>query len=460
MEKGGEAAEHSHVSHKALHLLLKQIGEASAPGAGHALAALAMGPIGALIALATIANEIKKHIDEISEATEKLNEEQLAEHQANVASLKQLWDDAKISLGKYQSDMMHVGEDNDPIKTAIAREKELEAARIEGSKNAIEMAGREEEAYIRRNAAKNDLTHAEMEEKIRQSKEATADKLRALETAKPAGDLALLQAELDKRKQDREPLAAREAAAEGPAIAARQKLQAAQKELDNLRQQKSDDVTKAEANVERTKGYSFKIDPFGVPNYRRGEDYENKAAEEELQRALKELDNVTTRQSQLEAGLTAEARAKADADHAFEAARAANLENQRRIRELPADIQQAQAVAALRSNPNANVYSPLNDLNNRTPTVDPVATNRQANDTARRDVRLLQDYSQVEHAGGKLSKEQAATKQKLADAILGHHATAKETNDLLQLMITKQATIDEAFTRLKAQVLASLENHR
>ena len=183
-------------------------------------------------------------------AADKLNEIDLSEHEANINKIKTAWDNAIISLGKYEALLAHAGEDKDPIKTAITREKELEAARIEGSKNLIERLGREEQAAIQRNAALNNQGHAQTEEQLRAARERTQAKLESLNTAKPDADAALLKVELEKRLGQRESLGAREKDAEVPALAADEKFEAHQTELENLRKKTDEKIETLQAQLD------------------------------------------------------------------------------------------------------------------------------------------------------------------------------------------------------------------
>ena len=70
-KKTGEHAGHAHLNHRALHQILHQIGNESAPGMGHALGALMLGPLGVAVALGSAYEVFKKHIEEVDAEAEK-----------------------------------------------------------------------------------------------------------------------------------------------------------------------------------------------------------------------------------------------------------------------------------------------------------------------------------------------------------------------------------------------------
>ena len=424
------------------------------PELGHVMHAAFIGPLGPIILVGIALAEVKNKLKEYNEELDKVTDAEIEAHKATIEELQTAWDNAKVSFGKYQAALAHAGEDNDPIKTAIAREKELEAARIEGSKKLIERLGKEEEAAIRRNAAVNGEESGKTQEKLRAAREATSDKIQGLDTAKPAGDFALMQAEFARRQAQSGPLAARETEAEKTAAEASEKFASHQAELKKLRNTADSKVDEAEEKLRIAKVTSAIVDPETGITISDGAQ-EIAAAEGDLAAAIQAQANVKKRQSQLESGIAPESKAKAEADAALEKARSANVENQNRIRTLPADMQQAQAVAALKANPNAPVYSPLGNLDN-SPTGQADTGRTPFRNTTQGQARF--DFNQMEGAyeilrsGGQLDAKQEAMIQGILTAATGQNVKHDRMLEALITLNADNATRDAAFEKIVAAI--------
>ncbi|MEI6194854.1 MAG: hypothetical protein WCS42_11045 [Verrucomicrobiota bacterium] len=423
------------------------------PELGHVMHAAFIGPLGPIILVGIALAEVKNKLKEYNEELDKVTDAEIEAHKATIEELQTAWDNAKVSFGKYQAALAHAGEDNDPIKTAIAREKELEAARIEGSKKLIERLGKEEEAAIRRNAAVNGEDSKQTEEKLRAAREATSNKLSGLDTAKPAADFALMQAEFARRQAQTGPLAAREAEAFKAAFEANEKFTTHQKDLGDLRKKKDADVTSPTEALAMPKSASVKAPISGV--YPPADPELIRSAEQDLAKATNELTLARRREAQLAAGITPEAKAKYDADTALEKARAATNENQNRKMTLPGEMQQAQAVAALKANPNAPVYSPLANLDS-VPTGQADAGRTPFRNTtqgqARHDWDQLTGALEIIDNGGHLDQKQEKMIQQILQAATGQKVKHDRMVEVLEKILADANSRDAAFEKIVAAI--------
>lgn len=114
MEKGGEAAEHSHISHRALHKLFHEIGSVTAPMMGHALTAALYGPVGLAIGLGVAIEGVKRAF----EAEEKAAEDFKAaiESGADVGSMTK-------AAGEFESAVVASATAADTFATAMEKIK-------------------------------------------------------------------------------------------------------------------------------------------------------------------------------------------------------------------------------------------------------------------------------------------------------------------------------------------------
>ena len=135
------AAAESGISHRELRKVLTDIGNTAAPGAGRAMGELAMGPLGAALALLSAYELLKKSLDDDSEAADKLAEELAKPDTAGIKGVQEAWDTATKSYGEYLAKLKNAGADNDPIKTEIDRAKELTVAKLEAQKKIQEAMG-------------------------------------------------------------------------------------------------------------------------------------------------------------------------------------------------------------------------------------------------------------------------------------------------------------------------------
>jgi len=139
--KQGEAAAESGLSTRELRKALGDIGNIAAPGAGRALGELALGPFGAVLAVAAAAEMLNKSLESASEAADKLADELAKPETGGIEAVRSAWDDAAKAYGDYLDKLAVAGRDKDPIKTEVDRAKELVIARLEGQKKIAEALG-------------------------------------------------------------------------------------------------------------------------------------------------------------------------------------------------------------------------------------------------------------------------------------------------------------------------------
>jgi hypothetical protein len=357
LKKGGKAAEETGLSHRELKRVLLDIGNVAAPGAGRALMELAMGPVGIGLALVSVYEMLKKTLEDDEAAADKLAELMAKPENGGIMAVKEAWDKAAESLGKYHAAMATAGEDNDPVATQIKRAKELADAQVEASKKIVSALGEQTVARLRENGAtKEQIATAEANIK---SQLAALDQLKEHATGSGA-----LQSELTQRKSQSGKLdqAALDADAHNKAVGLKftqdqATLESARdalgmgKEGPNseaakaLKKKQEDAAAKLEAaqNIPDTTvsvagGSAVVVDNSAM---------KQKAIEEaqgEVEKANAEVAARKKEVAQLEASEAQRAKEKELADEAAKRAKEASEKNQARLRELPEEIDQAHKV--------------------------------------------------------------------------------------------------------------------
>ena len=151
IKAAGEAAEESGISHRELRHTLLEIGNVAAPGAGRALSELAMGPIGAVLALVGAFEMLKRNLEEADKEADKLAEALEQPMDGGVASLETAWDNAAKRMGDYFAAMADAGRDKDPEATKLKQIKEITDAETASAKTIIQALAEVEEARLKNN---------------------------------------------------------------------------------------------------------------------------------------------------------------------------------------------------------------------------------------------------------------------------------------------------------------------
>lgn len=357
---GAEAAEHSHVSHRALHKLLHEMGNVTIPGFGGALSSLMFGPLGAVIALVSVFEAVKHSIEESEAEMDKLNDILSKPLTGGIEEVRKAWDEATAALAKYYSQMQHAGEEKDPIGKEIKNIKELSDAQIDAAKKVAEALGKQEVAAIRARDAAAGKSREDTEKDVQRAEDKTRRMLESLDAGKESGNVELLKYEQQRRLQDsdrlqREAVAANEKARQAE-IKYRQdettKKNALQLSDPNSEEGKviAKQIEDALAKLETAKSASdFVGGPIGGPPIDMRE--VNKKAMEEAQTELDRLNGLVSRAKTLAEKLNGsqfardEAHDNAQAD--AEAAKAKSLTNQERLNQLPGEVDHAQKLEGI-----------------------------------------------------------------------------------------------------------------
>ena len=199
-KKTGEHAEHSGESHRALHALLRLLGQETVPELGEALHGLTLGPLGAVFALGVAASYAAKYFENLDETAKKASEtfEGFADHVAKMRELNQQAAEYSAHLDNIvtkEEALAAVLKDEATYRAAIAAaQAKVDQAQTGAESSAInneEKAGRitPEDA-----AAKRAL--AQLEESRRESDAAAAAKQKEISELQHQLDQATLNAHM------------------------------------------------------------------------------------------------------------------------------------------------------------------------------------------------------------------------------------------------------------------------
>jgi len=326
----------------------------AAPGAGRALMELAMGPVGAGLALVAVYEMLKKSLEDDEAEMDKIAEAASKPETGGIKAVQDAWDSAAESLGKYYAKMSTAGEDNDPVATQIKRVKEMADAQTEASKKIVEALGQSTIARLRDSgASKEQIALAEANLK---SQLAALDqqKEHATGSASLAEEQRARLAQNNKLKSDAD--AATEAAA-----AAKKKFTDDQEVLKHAREALAAPDTEKGSLAERLKNANAKMeDAQSIPDQTvtsgsfgavvtDNSAMKNKAiadAQDEIDKVNAEVAARKKEKAQLEASEKDRSKAKEIADEDARRKQEASEKNQGRLRELPGEITQANNVEA------------------------------------------------------------------------------------------------------------------
>lgn len=330
-KKSGEAAAESGLSHRELRKVLMDIGNVAAPGAGRSLAELGMGPVGIALALVGAYEALRGSLEADSEAADKLGEELAKPDTAGIKGVQDAWDAAAKSYGEYLAKLATAGKDNDPIKTEIERAKQIVVAQLEARKKAQESMGDKagaeytQQSIDRTKGASSLIAEQDAREKAQ----------RKLEEDAAAASLAQQQANQKYQDDQAKLTKSRETATPGTEAnkALRKKIDdanAAVEDAQNIPDVRVDPLSNTVTDNHAVKAKAIADAQSAA-----------KMAQDELDRAKREADQLSGNQIQRD-------QAKAAADQAATEAKAAAEKNKGRLNELPGEISQEDKLAGIR----------------------------------------------------------------------------------------------------------------
>ena len=351
-KKSAAAADVSGLSHRELKKVLLDVGNVAAPGAGRALMELAMGPVGAGLALVAVYEMLKKSLEDDEAEMDKIAEAASKPETGGIKAVQDAWDSAAESLGKYYAKMSTAGEDNDPVATQIKRAKEMADAQTEASKKIVEALGQETIARLRNSgASKEQIALAETNLK---------SQLAALDQQKEhaTGSAALAEEQRARLAQNNKLQAEANAATE-VAAAAKKKFTDDQSVLEHARQALDPATEAGKALKKRQEDAAQKMEfaqqiPETISGMGVGPDIDNSEfrkkaiadAQDEIDKVNAEVAARKKEKAQLEASEVARSTINDKAQEAANAKQEASEKNQGRLRELPGEITQANNVEA------------------------------------------------------------------------------------------------------------------
>jgi hypothetical protein len=139
--KSADSAAAQTLKHEELKKVLQEMGNATVPGLGRSLSQLAMGPVGAALALVGAYQMLKDKITEADAAMDAMGVEAAKPIGSGVEAYRKSLDDARVALGNFYAALKHAGVDNDPIKTEIDRAKALADAKLEAENQVRQAMG-------------------------------------------------------------------------------------------------------------------------------------------------------------------------------------------------------------------------------------------------------------------------------------------------------------------------------
>jgi hypothetical protein len=358
MDKGAAAAEHSTISHRGLHMLLHEMGNITVPGLGRAIGALAFGPLGALIAIVSAFEAVKKSIEANEAEMDKLDEILSKPTTAGIEGIRTAWDEAQDALAKYYSAMQHVGEEKDPVAKEVKNIKELSDAQIEAAKKITEALGKQEVAGIRAQDAAAGKSKEDTDKDVHAAEEKTRRAVESLDASKEAGNIGLLQYEQERRLSDNAPLQKATIDANEKARQAQVQYQndeAAKKAAQGLANPNSEtgkvlnqQIETASAKVEHdAKWLNIAKKTFRPANLISADEKQLADSQSELARLTGLREKSKTLADKLEKSQFARDEIKDNAEATAADTKSKSLTNQERLRQLPGEIDQAQKIEGI-----------------------------------------------------------------------------------------------------------------
>lgn len=371
LKKSGEAAAESAISHRELRRVLDEVGNVAAPGAGAALGELAMGPLGAALALVGAFELLKDKIAEANDEMDKFAALAAQPQTGGIKAVQDAWRDATAAQAEYDAAMRTAGQDNDPVATRIKDIKAITAAQIEASKQVVEAYGREQVAYLR--------AHGGTAEQITAAENATKAQLNALDSQNRRDEGSdALKLEQSKRQAQADDLAAAERAANAAKQAADKKAEDNADELKKAQDKLNPDTpdgkkfadrkTEAEAALNKANALPDYIpDPYGMNpaiDNRAAKQVNIDKAQDEQEKLRIEEEGTRKRLAQLKADAEKTQADKDAADDAAKRAAEASQHNKDRLGQLPDEIRTDTTVEGIKDQGSAAVAALNSHLGN------------------------------------------------------------------------------------------------
>jgi hypothetical protein len=326
-----ESVEKLHISHRALHLVMQMIGRETSPMLGRALTGALYGPIGMVIALGAAVEWVKKSFDEYNKSLDEQGAQAAKPAFDAIKNIASQWDESKKRMGDYFAALSEAGKSKDTVDEALKTEKQITDAKIDGIKKVIEALGQEALARARNMGA--------TEEQLQEIEKKTKTSIEGLGDQKKTGDINRLKKELAERNAPGEQMSLDEQAraAQSKADAAAIKLKNAQDELKTIRdgedgKGKSPAVTRLE-ELEKVKERNDSMSVVG-PNM--GKNSKGTAMiNEAVEAARQAVNREKARRKQLEAEIERLQELAATANTEAGNAQTKGKHNAERVAELP-----------------------------------------------------------------------------------------------------------------------------
>ena len=310
--KSADAASLQTLKHGELKKILQEMGNATVPGLGRSLSQLALGPVGAAMALVGAYQMLKGKLDDADGAMNALADDAAQPIGSGIEAYRRSLDEARVALGNFYAALKHAGVDNDPIKTEIDRAKALADAKLEAENKVREAMGLPPLDKIRDSAA----LMAEQSDR-----ESAAPGLEKDAAAKRSA------ADEAKRKlvDDQDALARLRSILNDPKNPTYQKMvgdeEAAAKNLERVQ-----NIQRIAPNAQAKAALQAEVD----------------AAQANYNSVFAVRGNYRTRLGQLESGLTERSQTAADSEMSATEAEGQFKQNTARLRQLPGLLSHAQ----------------------------------------------------------------------------------------------------------------------
>jgi len=139
-EEASKLTELLHHNHRALHMVMHEIGNSIAPGMGRAMAAALMGPIGIALAAASAFMMLKEHIKKTNEELDKMGASAAEAFAGYKTNLVDAIRNERFSTEKIDEYFTHIKEGAAAAKTAIEDAMKLLEAKLTAEESANKAA--------------------------------------------------------------------------------------------------------------------------------------------------------------------------------------------------------------------------------------------------------------------------------------------------------------------------------
>jgi len=364
MGKSAEGAHESGLKHGELEKVVHRLGDAAVPGLGRAISELGSGPLGVALVLIDVFEKLKAKIEDDEAAMDKLADLASKPINAGTEGLRKAFDEAATALGKFRTALTG-GADDDVIHTQIERSKQLIAVELEGQKQITEALGKTEVARLRASGATPDQIAA-AQSRTQAAVDAIDQKIHSAD-----GSSGLI-AEQTTRKAAQKDLENKAVAAIEAERAARVKFENDQATLKNARDALDPRTNTGKALADRKQKAVEALteaneQPDIVSGMGMGPDINNRAAKAAaIKDAQDEMDKVNAAEAQwkstkknLEANEADRVQAVTTAEENSSKAQRAATTNNKRLEQLPGEIDQTTKVEGIQEH-SARVVEMLN----------------------------------------------------------------------------------------------------